>query len=328
VTSSTGFGVGNLVLIHQSQGTGAGVWETATVAFVASATSLATSSPLVHTYTNPGAQVVLVPEYFNLSVGATATLTAPAWNGTTGGIFVVHSTGTATVAGTITMSGRGFRGSNHSLACGSHCFKGNSGESSLGAGPRGDPNNGAGGGGGAQGQDCGMGAGGGYGAAGGTGADNTAGTCSSGTTAAGGTATGAADLTQSIFFGGAGGEGGYDEDGGWPGGGGNGGGIVIVLANALSVTGSVTSQGFVGGNGVNSCGGGCGMGGGGGGAGGGIRIVASTATLGANLMSATGAIGGTCTCGPEGASGSGSVGRVAIKAGTVTGATSPAYSAL
>ena len=326
VGSSSGFVMGALVLVHQSQGAGAGAWEVATVASVPDDVTLTTAAPLAHTYTTPGAQVVLVPEYQDVDVASGATLTAPPWNGSTGGILAFRADGTTTIAGTVTMTGKGFRGPNHSQACGTHCAMGQQGESSLGVGIGWPINNGGGGGGGAAGQDCGMGAGGGYGGGGGGGVNNAMDACTMAGDSAGGDTAGGSDLAQAILFGGAGGEGGYDDDGAWAGPGGSGGGIVVMLTNQLTVTGAVTSNGAAGGDGDStSCGSGCGMGGGGGGAGGAIRIVATTAALGDGLVGAGGASGGACSCAAFTNSGAGGAGRIAVQAGTISGTTVPVY---
>jgi hypothetical protein len=333
--SATGFAGNHLVFIHQTQGTGAGNYELATVSFI-SGTTISLASPLKNTYSSSGgsnhAQMILVPQYTSVSVTAGATLTAPAWNGTTGGILVFDASGATTVSGTISMTGLGFRGASHANIC-SNCKDGTSGESTTGIGVLGVGNNGPGGGGGAQGQDCGMGAGGSYGTAGTTGANNTTATCTAnpntGASPAG-TVFGAANITSSIAFGGAGGEGGFDEDGSWAGPGGSGGGLIFISSATLTVTGSIQANGSPGGDGVSGAacgGGGCGMGGGGGGAGGAVRLVATTATLGTNLVVAVGAGGGACTCGGEGASGTGGVGRVGINAPSVTGTSNPVFDA-
>ncbi|MHA4808928.1 T9SS type A sorting domain-containing protein [Flavitalea flava] len=54
-------------------------------------------------------QVIRVPVYYNLTLGA--TITPPAWNGATGGVVVLHATQTLNMNGkTIDASGAGFRG--------------------------------------------------------------------------------------------------------------------------------------------------------------------------------------------------------------------------
>lgn len=59
---------------------------------------------------NGKTQVVRVPELTQLTVQAGASLTAPPWDGSTGGVVAVHVQGNARVDGEIDVSGRGFRG--------------------------------------------------------------------------------------------------------------------------------------------------------------------------------------------------------------------------
>src|SRR5688572_9509385 len=61
---------------------------------------------------DPAARVVLqrVPGYQRLTVASGATLTAPAWNGETGGILAVRVSGDVVIEGAIDLSGRGYRG--------------------------------------------------------------------------------------------------------------------------------------------------------------------------------------------------------------------------
>jgi hypothetical protein len=69
------------------------------------------------TYAVPGTMVIRVPQYSNLTVNAGASLVAPAWTGSSGGVVAIHvggspvpSTGVATVNGAIHADARGFRG--------------------------------------------------------------------------------------------------------------------------------------------------------------------------------------------------------------------------
>lgn len=75
------------------------------------------SGGLRFTYDIPGTMVIRVPQYSNLTVAAGASLVAPFWGGSTGGVVAAHvggaptaSTGTATIQGAIHADGRGFRG--------------------------------------------------------------------------------------------------------------------------------------------------------------------------------------------------------------------------
>ncbi|MDR3388740.1 MAG: hypothetical protein P4L92_16960, partial [Rudaea sp.] len=65
---------------------------------------------LRNSYDN-GAEVVRVPQYSSLTISGTGSVTAQAWNGTTGGIVAAFVQNTATVGGAgITVAGQGFRG--------------------------------------------------------------------------------------------------------------------------------------------------------------------------------------------------------------------------
>ncbi|WP_179197556.1 Ig-like domain-containing protein [Hymenobacter crusticola] len=94
------------------------VETTSASATVASGGTLTLSSPLTNTYTNADAtategqrrfQVIRVPRYRNLTLGA--DLAPAAWNGKTGGVVVLEVGGTLNFNGyTINASGMGFRG--------------------------------------------------------------------------------------------------------------------------------------------------------------------------------------------------------------------------
>ncbi len=58
-----------------------------------------------------GAQVVRVPQYTSLTISGTGSITAQAWDGTTGGIVAVLVQNTASIGGAgVTVLGKGFRG--------------------------------------------------------------------------------------------------------------------------------------------------------------------------------------------------------------------------
>lgn len=76
-----------------------------------SADSIGLSCPLQHDYTVAGkTQIVRVPRYNSLTVNAQASITCPAWNGSTGGLVVVEAKTQTTVNGSIDASAKGFRG--------------------------------------------------------------------------------------------------------------------------------------------------------------------------------------------------------------------------
>jgi uncharacterized repeat protein (TIGR01451 family) len=70
-------------------------------------------------YTASGkVQVIRVPQYTNVTINAGASITAPAWNGVTGGIVAMDVDSAATINGAIDVSGLGFRGGALSMAGG------------------------------------------------------------------------------------------------------------------------------------------------------------------------------------------------------------------
>jgi uncharacterized repeat protein (TIGR01451 family) len=73
--------------------------------------TLTLRSALRYAYTAAGTtQVIRVPQYQSLTVTAGASIVAPAWNGSTGGIVALHVADTANIGGAIDVSSRGFRG--------------------------------------------------------------------------------------------------------------------------------------------------------------------------------------------------------------------------
>lgn len=128
VASSMGFATGDLVMIWQPTGltpvpaaggatsvdltgTPVGRWELVRLTAVG-ATSLTLSAPMLYAYTTNLTQVVRVPEYTTVTINAGRSLTATAWNGSTGGILAFLANGTFTNNGVpgLTVSGKGFRG--------------------------------------------------------------------------------------------------------------------------------------------------------------------------------------------------------------------------
>ena len=78
-----------------------------------------------------GQKIVLqrVPNYTNVTINSGQTLTANAWNGTTGGIVAFKASGTVTVSGTINANAIGYRGGNGGtgVSGGGEAFCGNPG---------------------------------------------------------------------------------------------------------------------------------------------------------------------------------------------------------
>lgn len=305
--SGTGFANGNLVLIHQSQGTGAGSWELNKISSGGGTTSVTLAYSLCNTYAT-GAQVYLLKQYSSVTINSGVTLTGAAWAGSTGGIVALLCNGTITVTGTITTSQKGFRGGNNWNGV----REGHQGEGTVGVGSNVYYQGGANGNGGGAGSEnagspstSGGGGGGGNATAGANGTGSNIGN--------GGNAVGLAGLTT-LFFGGGGGQGGGQNA--TPGAGGNGGGIIILIGKTITVTGAVSTSGA---NGVRP---GVTDGAGGGGAGGSVLLKGQTITLGTTLVTGTAGSGGTAT--GAGAGGNGSVGRIHADYSTsLSGTTSP-----
>jgi len=311
----TGGRVGDLCIIHQSQGTGAGNWEIVKIS-KRSGTTVYFDRNLTNTYVS-GAQIQSAP---NLNGGTISGNLGPytAWNGSTGGIIFIVDKGTLTVSGSIVATGSGFRGASQSGSDGSNSVGGKQGESYLGTWNTVTTaaNYSSGGGGGKTGYDNGGGGGGGgHSSSGSTGG---AGQASGGT---GGASCGSANLTT-MFFGGSGGGGSRGRNNNYNGGyGGAGGGIIVIFAKVLSVSGYITCNG---GNGENTDAY-YNPGAGGAGAGGSILIKCKSASLGTSGVSAS---AGSAGYSPDSNSGgAGSAGRIHCDYFTsVSGSTNPTLS--
>lgn len=295
--TNASFAADQLLLIHQSQGSGAGNWELNAVSSYSTGT-ITTKYPLINTY-GTGAQVMVLKRYTSALVDTGVTITAKAWDGTVGGLYGFVCLGQTTVTGTITATGKGFRGGNGTNG-------GNGGDEAEGdPGPgatnHSDPDpNGNGGG-----PGNGNGGAGGGGGNGGTGTDG--GEVLSGQGGHGGEDSGNAGLTLATFGGGGGGA----NDNSSAGNGEDGGGFVLILSKLLTVTGSVVAGGVNGTNGTSA---------GGGGAGGSVLLKGQVLTLGSNKVTAQGGSGGTGTR----AGGNGGTGRIhADYSASVSGSTTP-----
>ena len=312
VASTSGFTAGQEVLIHQTQGTNAGVYEFGKIASIGSGI-FTLQNNLSNTYTQGGnshAQVIWVPQYTNVTVPNGSALTGPAWDGMTGGILVFRSKGNVTVNGSITVSNIGFRGGIGTTG-GIGAY---SGEGTNGASVKSGAANGNGSGGG----QCndGMGSGGGNGTDGGI--PIASGPCGWGTP---GYASGSADLTNATFGGGGGGASEFNSA--YSGGnGGNGGGIIFITGINISIAGSISANGLSGTGGNDPPAGVAG----GGGAGGSILLKAQSANVGNNLIVSNGGNGGATTRnnGTWVYGGAGSGGRIRLEyCDTITGSTNP-----
>jgi MYXO-CTERM domain-containing protein len=125
---TTPLGPGDLVLIIQMAGAtitatetsaygtvssygNAGHYEFASVESVTgSQITLTCGLKNAYTGTTGKAQVIRVPQYTTLTITSTGSITAPAWNGVTGGVVAVHAETTLDLSGQIDVSEKGFRG--------------------------------------------------------------------------------------------------------------------------------------------------------------------------------------------------------------------------
>lgn len=303
------FAAGQLILVHQTRGTGAGQWELNKIDSY-SAGTITTVYDTIFAYVS-GAQVLVMPQYSSGLIDTGVTITVKAWNGTVGGIYAKFSNGTFTITNTLIGLGKGYRGGTGvSGATANYVAGGGEGISGFsGTGP--GAQNITGGGCGRQGVAAGGdggGGGGGYFATGSNGSGSSPGS--------GGSSNGIASLVTGFHLGGGGAAGG----GGSNGPGGNGaisGVVVLIIAKTILVNGSLPNNGAVG----ESQGGSLGRTGGGGGSGGAILLKGQSVTVGSSLITATGGAGGTGTGGNGGA---GSVGRIHIDySDSISGTTNP-----
>lgn len=310
IGSFTGFADGDLVLIHQSRGTGAGQWELNKIASH-SGTALTMRSNLKNTYAS-GAQIIKLLQYDVVTVDSTKNWAPPGWDGSKGGIIPVLAKTSITVNGTIHAKGNDSITSNSINAAGGG-FRGGGGatntqatqgEGESGVGGGSQAANGLGGGGGKQGSGNGSGGS----------ANHTV-----------------ANLVTKFLFGGGGG--GHNANTGQPAArnGANGGGIILLISPAITITGALSVRG---GKGLVST---SGQGPAGSGGGGCILIKGDNVVLGSSLVLATGqnadtqtlfgdpgGAGGGSTAGGVGSANLGGSGRIHVDYGSsLSGTTSP-----
>lgn len=321
--TNASFAAGQIILIHQTQGTGAGTWQRNKITGYTAGT-ISLDQPLNATY-GTGAQVRVLKQYSSVTIDAGKTYSCKAWNGTVGGIIAFLCSGTLTVNGTLSargtnapvgtsvqniqITGGGFRGGIFVNQNGDR-IGAYTGESTLGNQQSLGSNAAYGnaGGGGYRNSNVttsGSGGGGGNGAIGTQGSADAS--CSGGL---GGGTVGTTDLTNMNPGGGGGGRiiGNTNQ---FFGNGASGGGIIFPTATTITLGGS----GLITAHGGDSS-----PDGGGGGGGGSILLKAQNATLGTNQVIAT---GGASSAGPNNG-GAGGDGRIHIDYLTsVTGTTSP-----
>ncbi|MDP2312205.1 MAG: putative metal-binding motif-containing protein [Pseudomonadota bacterium] len=321
-----GLAAGDEVLVVNLQGTpttSVGAYEFGWVASVAG-TTVTLDAPLGEIYgatsnTDLSGQVVVivrVPQYTDVSVGASGLLTAGTWDGATGrdgaGVLAFRATGTVTIAagGAVAMDEGGYAGGATGTSYNDDAYQGES-YGGVGQGD-GDYNETYGwwannlGGGGAH----VTGGGGNYG-----------GGATPGVSWDGGTATPPeagdtyGDVDLSRLFLGSGGAGVWRGSSN-PGPGGGGGGVVYVGASAVTADGAAAIT-AIGGTTLHWATGSWTYGAGGG-AGGSIWLVSDTLTLAAGAIDAQGGLGESTHIR---AGGDGGVGRVRVDCAAINGAT-------
>lgn len=261
-----------------------GLYELATVASV-TGNQIRLEFLLINSYNLTGSvQLVSVPQYNDVVVAG--TLSAPAWNGSTGGVLVMEVSGQLTLQADIDLSGRGFRGGISQINQTNNCswltnqnawfypldnWRGASkGEgiaafipgAEAGRGPQ------ANGGGGGNDHNSGGGGGGHFGAGGQGGTNNEPATfgCNGNFPGIGGRALPGTGMR--IYMGGGGGAG--HENNSLGADGGAGGGIVLIKAGSITGNGhKILANGLSSGNALSD-------GAGGGGAGGTIAVAAGS----------------------------------------------------
>lgn len=129
IASATGITAGDVLMLYQAQGAtiattdtsaygsvssygNAGRYELVSV-FAVTGTTITLSpacgtSPLRFSY-NSGSQVIRVPQYTTLTINAGASLVAPTWNGSTGGVMPLIVQNTLSINGQLSASATGFR---------------------------------------------------------------------------------------------------------------------------------------------------------------------------------------------------------------------------
>ena len=280
--------------------------------------------------TTTGTQHVMlqrVPNYHDVTVGLGYTLTASAWDGDKGGVLYFRANGTVNIAGSVTTVGSGYRGAGNTPAGRTMGKRGESFTLEYDAVESQSALMGAGGGGNGSGNVSNGGGGGAYVSSG------SAGLVQGGTAGSGGNlySTYFTIASDRYYLGSGGGGGSCDNDDStseYGGGGGAGGGILMISANIIGVSGSVSSSGgagvaaYTGTSGANE------TGGGGGGGGGSLVLNANTLTLGSSLVTASGGVGGLGFSSVS-SGGNGGTGRISIYYGnSVSGTTTPTYSGI
>lgn len=320
VTTPASFAAGDLVLIHQTQGTGALNMEWNVIQSINGGSSPFTMAiPLQNTY-NAGAQMIKFPRYKSFVQNSSVNINVSTWDGAKNGIGGLFCEGNATFNGSVNMNGLGFR-----LGAGGGVNTvGSRGEGTTGndqAQSQTPQQNGGGGGGYSNNGPWDQGNGGAGGANSATNAQSGNGTGggnnSNGPAGSPGLAVGTPNLDQ-FSLGGGGGGGGNTNGSGNGKNGGNGAGAFVVVAKRiiLGATASFTANGNSGV--VANFHAGCG----GSGGGGSFLLICEELvwTSGAVLTASGGPHIVNNNGGPDSDGGAGGDGRIAVQCGKITNA--------
>ena len=130
VADASGFMAGDELLVQATRGSsndcmagGAGDWQLVRVARIEGDTIFARDPLSLPVLTSDGGrhQVMRIPQFSTVEVGEDVTLTAPAFDGETGGILVLRTQRLQLGTGAhIDMNGRGFRGGTRDLGYAEH----------------------------------------------------------------------------------------------------------------------------------------------------------------------------------------------------------------
>jgi hypothetical protein len=308
--------LGTEIMIIQQQGGSAGVYEFQYVMSV-DGTMLNLKETLSNEYIASNAQVIVVPNYQNVSIPVSQRIVAQDWDGETGGVIALRVAESMTVEGSIDVSEQGYRGGiqvNNT----SH-WNGYTGES-IYPSTQLASNSALEGGGGSSYCSCGEAAGaGGHGTSGGSVSGNS---CSGQAHGQAGASYGTTDLS-SVFFGSGGGGGCRDDASCEYPPGRDGGGIVFIAAKELSISGGIYASGEDADGGQHGT---CDDTIGGAGAGGSILLISDTLTLGSSVLDASGG-DSTYISQSSVTTGVGGDGRVRVDFGTLNGAENGTFSA-
>jgi hypothetical protein len=308
--TNASFATGQILLIHQTQGTGAGLWERNEITSYTSGT-ITLVNALSRTF-GTGAQVLVLKQYTNVTINSGKTWIAKAWNGTVGGILGFLCNGTLTVTGSINATGKGFRGGQENPTGNTNGY-GGEGQNGGYNEQRNSANGSGAGAASLYGNERAGGGGGGNGSSGNNGGQATPGR--GGIAGIGGGVTGNNSLTT-LLMGGGGGSGAVESGASAGNAGGNGGGIVYVYANDIAtITGTIINNGSNGSGTTSGSAGGAG-------AGGSVLLKCITAALGTTKVTASGGTGGDGGGTSDG--GNGGNGRIHVDYYTsVSGTTTP-----